>query len=465
MSLETTSPTRPPGRSARSAAPPGEATPPLRAASGTLPGGDLLAVAARRPALPQIAWTDSESGELHLGLGAAREWSARGSDARRLPGTIQAALGEVEAAVSPRIGRDRLRVFGGIPFDPTTPPHPDWPAGAGARFVLPRIHLRQREPGGEIEWTLLLRRGEDGGEERRWIDSVREAAGSGGGPARPTGPIRMRRIARDRDRAHWRQAVEGALERIGSKGLRKVVLSRDLRHEAAAPIDPWDLFGRILDRRPHGQQFCVRFDEGSAFLGAPPERLFGLADGSVRCDCLAGTAAADAPEEEASRAGLCLLASEKERREHRLVLEGIVEALLPLVRWLEHPAVPELLRLPRIQHLSSPVRGRLRDRVGPGLLLTRLAPTAAVGGSPREEAVRLIRAIEPRPRGWYAGSIGWISSEAADFAVGIRSAILAGRRIVVVGGAGIVAGSDPDGEWEETARKADSFLSLFAEIE
>jgi menaquinone-specific isochorismate synthase len=75
----------------------------------------------------------------------------------------------------------------------------------------------------------------------------------------------------------------------------------------------------------------------------------------------------------------------------------------------------------------------------------------------------LIRALEGRPRGWYAGLVGWVAPEESEFAVAIRSGIVRGSRMTAFGGAGIVRGSDAGAEWDETARKAASFINLFAE--
>ena len=116
-----------------------------------------------------------------------------------------------------------------------------------------------------------------------------------------------------------------------------------------------------------------------------------------------------------------------------------------------------------MQHLWSPIRARLREGTGIGDIVASLHPTAAVGGSPRNRAMDLIRDLEGRPRGWYAGLVGWIGADASDFAVAIRSGIVRGRRLTAFGGAGIVRGSDPAAEWDETARKAASFIHLFAE--
>jgi isochorismate synthase len=253
------------------------------------------------------------------------------------------------------------------------------------------------------------------------------------------------------------------LDAIQAGTIRKVVLSREITLESDVSIDPWTILRRITGRRPLGLQFCLRFDEKTALLCATPERLFRQSGRTIFSDCLAGTSPRVDGDAHADPRARRLLESEKNQREHRLVLEGIVAALAPLTEWLEHPVRPHLLALPRLHHLSSPVAGWLRTATPIEEILRRLHPTPAVGGSPRGEAICLIRELEGRSRGWYAGPIGWVSGEASDFGVGIRSAIVRGNRATVVGGAGIVDGSTAGAEWEETARKAASFMSLFAE--
>jgi menaquinone-specific isochorismate synthase len=105
----------------------------------------------------------------------------------------------------------------------------------------------------------------------------------------------------------------------------------------------------------------------------------------------------------------------------------------------------------------------MRPGVGPTALLRALHPTPAVGGTPRPSALEWIRAHEPFARGWYAGPVGWVGPDAAEFAVALRSAYFQDRSAVVVAGAGLVAGSDPDAEWDETARKAAPLIRLLTE--
>ena len=105
----------------------------------------------------------------------------------------------------------------------------------------------------------------------------------------------------------------------------------------------------------------------------------------------------------------------------------------------------------------STFEGTLRDGVGDAELLTALHPTPAVGGYPTDRAVREIAEREPFDRGWYAGPVGWVGRDGAEFAVAIRSGLVEGSTLSVFAGAGIVAGSVPGNEWEELDYKISHF--------
>lgn len=422
---------------------------------------DLYALPGRLEAepslLPQVAWSDSSAGgERWLALGeidsivapagsgfdAALEALARAKERLR-----------VLASLAPEPGV--VRYVGGLAFDPRQGAHPDWPGGEAARFVLPRVLVRQAQ--GRAEVTVL---GTPEAEARGLVERIREAARA---PAAAPARIRVTETVPAQSRERWTHAVEEVLRAIDTGAVRKVVLSRDILLDADRRIDCWELLRLVHQRDPHGLRFCLRFDADSAFMGASPERLVSQSGATIACDCLAGTIARGAtPDAEAANAA-ALLASEKDGREHRIVLEEILAAIAPHVRAVESPGAPRIMSLAEVLHLWSPIRAQLRQGVGLSELVGGLHPTPAVGGSPRLRAMDLIRDLERRPRGWYAGLVGWVGAEAADFAVAIRSGIVRGNRMTAFGGAGIVRGSDPRAEWDETARKAASFIHLFAE--
>jgi isochorismate synthase EntC len=289
-----------------------------------------------------------------------------------------------------------------------------------------------------------------------------------------------------------RRAVEAALQSLRDPELSKVVLAHAVEVTRRRAFDPAALLASLRETFPGCFLFSfrpaagpggdTRFD-GSApapvFLGASPERLARVrrdrpatererdpqrepADGAALCvvsGALAGTAPRGRTADEERRHGERLLASAKDREEHAIVETMIADALEPLCSRLERAVEPTLERLDNVQHLYSPVRGRLR----PGRTLfdavAALHPTPAVGGMPRDRAMAAIRALEPTQRGLYAGVVGWVDPDGhGDSAVAIRSALVDGPRARLYAGGGIVPTSDPDVEVEEIRLKLGAIL-------
>ncbi len=174
---------------------------------------------------------------------------------------------------------------------------------------------------------------------------------------------------------------------------------------------------------------------------------------------LAGSAPRGATADEDRRLGDGLLASEKDRLEHAIVVDDAVARLEPLSTGISRPAHPIVDRLPTVQHLATPITGTTSARILE--LVGAVHPTAAVGGSPRAEALGFIDKQEGIDRGWYAGGIGWIDPDGdGDLAVALRCALVRGGHATVYAGNGIVAGSDPDRELAETRLKLRPMLEL-----
>jgi isochorismate synthase len=243
------------------------------------------------------------------------------------------------------------------------------------------------------------------------------------------------------------------------------VLSREVSLEADAEIDITGVLRRLEVSAPESTIFAI--SRGSrTFLGATPERLVSLHGRQLRTMAMAGsTPRADDPETDAALAA-ALLASDKEREEHAVVVAMIREALAPLVEDLSIASRPEVVRLPYVQHLVTPVSGRLRDEADVLKLVERLHPTPAVGGMPRDLALELIAEEETHERGWYAGPLGWIDRHGdGEFVVALRSGVVSGREATLFAGCGIVADSDPEREWEESATKLSALGSALGRIE
>jgi isochorismate synthase EntC len=178
---------------------------------------------------------------------------------------------------------------------------------------------------------------------------------------------------------------------------------------------------------------------------------------------LAGTIArGDTARADADAQGR-LAASAKDQAEHRYVVDGIAEVLRPLCDTLSVPSAPSLVTFRAVAHLGTRIEGHLKgDDPTPVLdLLGRLHPTPAVGGTPRDLALRTIAEAEPVPRGHWAGPVGWADGRGdGEWMIGIRSARLHpdDETITLHAGSGLVADSDPAAEADEVNVKLTSVL-------
>jgi len=199
--------------------------------------------------------------------------------------------------------------------------------------------------------------------------------------------------------------------------------------------------------------FCLSSGD-TRFFGSTPESLARVWGDQFETQALAGTSPRGRDSEEDDANARRLLASDKNLREQAAVTGGIKAALAPIASNLRVPDRPDVLRLPEALHLHTPIEGTLRRSTTALELAARVHPTPAVCGSPREQAYRYLQQ-EEADRGWYSGAVGWLTGSGdGAFAVALRSA-LADRQLglTVWAGAGIVSGSRPDAEFDETELK------------
>ncbi len=260
--------------------------------------------------------------------------------------------------------------------------------------------------------------------------------------------------------AGYEAAVIDAVTRIRAGGLEKVVLARTLEVEAGRPLDAKRLLHRLRAVEPHGYVFAAPTADGASLVGASPELLVSLRDGEVRATPLAGTGPrAGDPDEDRANAD-ALAASGKNREEHAVVVRAVAAALEPWCEPLSWDLEPVLLETANVWHLATRFVGRVRDPSANVLdLVAALHPTPAVCGTPTDTARGVIAELEPFDRGRYAGPVGWIDARGdGEWAIALRCAELGGEHATLFAGAGIVAGSEPAAEADETGRKFRAFL-------
>ncbi|MGH8019431.1 MAG: isochorismate synthase, partial [Opitutaceae bacterium] len=264
--------------------------------------------------------------------------------------------------------------------------------------------------------------------------------GSAASPSReiPGTTVRTHEVG---TRGGFEQSVETALDMIKRGAFHKIVLARAFDAVSLEAFHPLALLNTLRGRFPDCYAFSFGNGKGQSFIGASPERLVRMRRREVLTEALAGSAPRGRTASEDAAFGAGLLKSEKDLREHALVVDSLIRRLVSLGLAPEVSARPRLRQVSNVQHLLSPITAtapnglHILDTVGV------LHPTPAVGGTPREAACSHIRSLEPFARGLYAGPLGWADAAGGgEFLVGIRSALVDGARARLFAGAGIVEG-------------------------
>lgn len=401
-------------------------------------------------------WEQPERGVALAGAGTAFAINSEGR-------TRFAVAGEAFARMAARAisaaggGADPLGplAVGGFAFDPSRPRSEEWTAFPDGLLIVPRVLLRivggratlsiaaLVDPGALVE-DVAAAMAADG---RRWSG----LPGMVPICVDPPPPVTRREAPPP---AEWKRSVAAAAADVRAGRFDKVVLARSERIVVDGDIDVPGTVLRMRAANPTASLFAMDVG-GSAFVGASPETLVRLAAGAVQTTPLAGSIGRGATPGEDARLARRLLRSGKDRHEHEVVVGAILQALDPVCHDLApDPAAPLVVANRTVQHLATPIAGRVQPDVSVLDLVQRLHPTPAVGGYPAEAALVAIREREAFDRGWYAGPVGWIGPDGdGEFAIAIRSALVVGNAATLYAGCGVMGDSDPDSEYEETRLK------------
>lgn len=362
---------------------------------------------------------------------------------------------------------DGLRYYGGMRFDYRKRGEDDsspWRCTPDCMFILPRFEILNYRDSTAFACNLLDSDLQDGRSDE--IISELETLRFDTKPLRPGATvIRTRTDIPDQNR--WSETVDAAVASLNGDTLKKIVLARESKLDTEKPITPWPLLEQL---RNAGDcyTFAFQFDPGLVFFGATPERLYSRKGVLIESEAQAGTRARGIDDEDDLRLAEELLNSEKDRREHQFVVDGIADALRSAGVSCKVDQQVTVRTTPRVQHLYARILGRIAERKENDLaydatLLSALHPTPAVAGLPSLAAMDRIATLEPFDRGWYAGPIGWISPDRSEFAVGIRSALTGRGQTRLYAGAGIVHGSRADEEWQEIENKTSPLVRLLTD--
>ena len=246
----------------------------------------------------------------------------------------------------------------------------------------------------------------------------------------------------------WLDAVATAEKAVRNGELEKVVLARDMRVWSKTALSPRRLLKRLAQRFPECYSFSV-----DGLIGATPELLVETRGDGIASVVLAGSIRRGDDKREDEVLGAQLLESAKDKVEHEVAVRSVTDVL---PRFCETLTIgePALLKLANVQHLATEIQGDLRHAHSALEIAGALHPTAAVCGLPRDRAMDMIRRLEGMSRARYAGPVGWVDAQGdGEWGIALRCAELDGGSARLFAGGGIVAGSTPESELDETRIK------------
>lgn len=407
------------------------------------------------PAADAWYWADGREQEL-VGLGVAKRLAGHGPGRfESVDRQLQALWGSLEPHAQADASAPEPRVVGGFAFQPGRSSLPPWDAFGEGQLVLPRLTYTRRD--GQA-WLTIAASPQELAQPAERARLLAEAAQLVARAAQHAGPVLdaapgPHELA-ERSADEWREQIEQVKAAIARGSLQKVVLARRVLVRFARELSVARVLLRLRESSPSSPRFAFRV-HGQSFVGSPPERLLAKNGLRIETEAVAGSLpASDA------HAAEHLLSDAKLLAEHAPVVQDLVERLRPVAELDALPEKPFAHRARHILHLKTPISATLRQPERALSLLARIHPTPAVGGYPTGPALDWIAQHEPDERGWYGGPIGWIDArDNADFAVALRSGLIARQQAHLYVGAGIVSGSDSDSELQETIWKLKVLLS------
>ncbi|MBN2303337.1 MAG: anthranilate synthase component I [Anaerolineae bacterium] len=256
-------------------------------------------------------------------------------------------------------------------------------------------------------------------------------------------------------RPYFEEQVLAAKEYIAAGDAFQIVLSQ--RFSRRTNAHPFTIYRALRALNPSPYMFFLRFSDDLALIGASPEMMVRLEDGTATVRPIAGTRPRGTTDAEDDRLADELLADEKERAEH-VMLVDLGRNDLGRVCEYGTVCVPDMMYIERyshVMHIVSQVQGRIRDGMNAFDLLRATFPAGTLSGAPKVRAMEIIEELEGTRRGPYGGAVGYFSFDGSmDTCITIRTMVMHNDTVYFQSGAGIVADSDPAREYDETVNKA-----------
>jgi menaquinone-specific isochorismate synthase len=365
------------------------------------------------------------------------------------------ALGQLHTFLEPapayQILGDKQRVWGGRSFDGGSDKNPRC---MPSFFFLPKIELIRLDQ----QWTLAAN---IDGDRQRTLQALRKLVVDI--PKLAGLCTEVKQLTHTPSKQQWCRVVDYALREIAQHQFKKVVLARQTKLILDSVISAAQLLKASRGQNHHSFHFLMAIDSKHGFIGSTPERLYFRQGSTLYTEALAGTIGRGDNATDDMALSNWLAQDSKNLNENSYVVDDIIERLHSCSEQIVVDQDVGLVRLRKVQHLKRNIQAELKQGINGVQLLAALQPTAAVAGLPRAEALKFIANNELFSRGWYAGSMGYISHQQAEFCVAIRSALIVGEQVNLYAGAGIVPGSVAEHEWAELDKKVSTLLTLITD--
>ncbi|MCC3290156.1 MULTISPECIES: isochorismate synthase MenF [unclassified Arthrobacter] len=414
--------------------------------SVTVPVGELSAAMGLLEYLvldEQLCWIRRQEGL--VGFGEAARFTSSGPERfARAQDWWRSLLAEADVEDPLAAPGTGIVAFGSFAFSKRSP--------FESRLVVPEIIVGLRDGAGWVTYTTADPEAELNAETAkaalaRYLDDLplyRESD-----PADRVLPGML-------SESEWKNAVARSVAHVAAGDLSKIVLARDVAVELGSPLVASQVLRELAVRYRDCWTYSV-----DGLIGSTPEMLIKVENGTAEARVLAGTLdRATAPADDPHYAKRVLAGSAKQQHEHQIAIDSLTRSLEPFTSSMTSHTEPFVLELPNVWHLASDVTAELaRDAGGliptPLTLVEALHPTAAVCGFPTSVAGELISELEHMDRGPYSGPVGWMDAAGnGEWGIALRGAVIESpTEVRLYAGCGIVAGSNPAAELEETWSK------------
>ncbi|NBJ69284.1 MULTISPECIES: isochorismate synthase [Clostridia] len=417
----------------------------------------LFFAAAAKLNKERCFWTSTKDSFSIVGVGNVFEISANQDRFHYTEITWKKLLDDVRIYNPFQAPGTGLVSLGGLDFDPQKPRTELWADFPRAKFTVPEYMLTKNMEDVYFTINLKIRKDDHPVQLMKAIEDVeRMLFQASKDPHGVPHLVNSKVIAPEQ----WKQTVQKAKQEIQQKQMDKIVLARELRLQFSKQVNISHILGDLIKKQSNSYVFAFE-QHNSCFVGATPERLVKVDKQELLSTCLAGTAPRGKTEVEDQQMADNLLHDQKNREEHEFVVQMIKQGLNKYCTDVHIPDTPVVYPLKNLQHLYTPVTGRLKDGFTIFNVVKELHPTPALGGVPRDLSMRFIRDYERLDRGWYGAPVGWLdSNDHGEFAVAIRSALIQEDEASLFAGCGIVKDSNPEEEFEETRIKFFPMLTV-----